>query len=58
MTYRRHRPAGTTTYRVGFTTAAKKRLAKSKRLTLTLVVTARDASGNAVTKRTTLRARR
>lgn len=50
--------AGTTTVRVGFTTAAKKQLARSKRLTLTLVVTARDASGNATTKSSTLRARR
>ncbi|MBA3383174.1 MAG: DUF4394 domain-containing protein [Actinobacteria bacterium] len=50
--------AGTTTFRVGFTTAAKEQLARSKRLTLTLVVTARDASGNTITKRSTLRARR
>lgn len=39
-------------------TAAKRQLVRSKRVTLTLVVTDRDASGNAVTKRTTLRARR
>jgi len=50
--------AGTTTYRVGFTTAAKRQLARNKSLTLTLVVTARDAAGNMVTTRTTLRARR
>ena len=50
--------AGATSFRVGFTTAAKKRYARSNRLTLTLVVTARDASGNTVTKRVRLRARR
>jgi len=50
--------AGTTTLRVRFTSAARKQLAKSQRLTLFLVVTAKDASGNSVTKRITLRARR
>lgn len=50
--------AGATTFRVGFSTAAKRRYARAKRLTLTLVVTARDAAGNTVTKRIRLRARR
>ncbi len=50
--------AGATTFRVGFTTAAKRRYARNRRLTLTLVVTARDASGNTVTKRVRLSARR
>lgn len=50
--------AGTVTYKVGFTTAAKKQYAKNKTLTLSLVVTARDASGNTVTKRLVLRAKR
>jgi len=50
--------AGSTTLRLVFTTAAKKSLAGRKTLTLTIVVTARDASGNTVTKRRTLRARR
>ena len=50
--------AGTTTLRVRFSTAAKKQLAGSQRLTLFLVVTAQDASGNSVTKRIMLRARR
>jgi len=50
--------AGAATFRVGFTTAAKRRYARSKRLTLTLVVTARDASGNSVTRRTRILARR
>jgi hypothetical protein len=50
--------AGTTSYRVGFATLAKKRYVRNKVLALSLVVTARDASGNAVTTRTTLGAGR
>ncbi len=50
--------AGTGTLRVRFSTAAKKQLAGSRRLTLSLVVTAEDAAGNPVTKRITLRASR
>ncbi len=50
--------AGTSTLRVRFTTAVKKQLGGSQRLTLFLVVTAQDASGNSVTKRIMLRARR
>ncbi|MDQ3121186.1 MAG: DUF4394 domain-containing protein [Actinomycetota bacterium] len=50
--------AGTTTLRARFTTAAKKQLAGSQRLTLFLVVTVEDASGNEATKRVILRARR
>ena len=50
--------AGPITFRVGFTTAAKKQLIRNNRLTVSLVVVARDASGNAVTKRTVLRASR
>ncbi len=50
--------AATTTIRVGFTTAAKKQYARNRNLTLSLVVTARDAAGNTVTRRTILRARR
>ncbi|MEJ7568611.1 MAG: hypothetical protein WKF41_10135 [Gaiellaceae bacterium] len=40
------------------TTAAKKQYARNRTLTLSLVVTARDAAGNTVTRRTVLRARR
>jgi len=50
--------AGSTVLKLRFTTAAKKSLAARKTLVLTIVVTARDASGNTVTKRQTLRARR
>ncbi|MBA2298763.1 MAG: DUF4394 domain-containing protein [Actinobacteria bacterium] len=50
--------AGTTSLKVGFTTAAKKQYARNRTLTLSLVVTARDAAGNTVTRRTTLRSRR
>ncbi len=50
--------AGTSTVRVRFTTAAKRELARSQRLTLFLVVTAEDAAGNEVTKRIILRAKR
>ncbi|MCP9487689.1 MAG: DUF4394 domain-containing protein [Gaiellaceae bacterium MAG52_C11] len=50
--------AGTTTFRVGFSTAAKRQYARNRTLTLSLVVTARDAAGNTVTRRTILRARR
>ncbi|MBA3244492.1 MAG: DUF4394 domain-containing protein [Actinobacteria bacterium] len=50
--------AGTTTFKVGFTTAAKKQYARNRTLTLSLVVTARDAAGNTVTRRSILRARR
>ena len=50
--------AGISTIRARFTTAAKRELAGSQRLTLFLVVTVRDASGNEATKRIILRARR
>jgi len=50
--------AGTTTLRARLTSAAKKQLAGSQRLTLFLVVTVEDASGNEATKRVILRARR
>jgi len=50
--------AGTSAVRVRFTTAAKKQLAGNQRLTLFLVVTVEDASGNEATKRIILRAKR
>ncbi|MBA2297888.1 MAG: DUF4394 domain-containing protein [Actinobacteria bacterium] len=50
--------AGTTTFKVGFTTAAKKQYARNRTLTLSLVISARDAAGNTTTRRTILRARR
>ena len=50
--------AGTTTFKVGFTTAAKNQYARNRNLTLSLVVTARDAAGNTTTRRAILRARR
>lgn len=50
--------AGMSTLRARFTTAAKKQLAGSRRLTLFLVVTVEDASGNEATKRIILRAKR
>ena len=50
--------AGSTSLRLVFTTAAKKSLARSRSLTLSVVVTARDAAGNTTTARQTLRARR
>jgi len=50
--------AGSTSLRLVFTTAAKKSLARSRSLTLSIVVSGRDAAGNTVTARQTLRARR
>lgn len=50
--------AGSTSLRLLFTTAAKKSLARSRALTLTIVVTARDGAGNTTTVRQILRARR
>ena len=50
--------AGSTSLRLAFTNGARKSLAKRKTLVLTVVVTARDVFGNAVTARQTLPARR
>ena len=49
---------GSTSLRLVFTTAAKKQLAARRTLVLTIVVTARDAAGNATTRRQTIRATR
>jgi len=50
--------AGSIPLRLVFTAGAKRSLAERKALVLTVLVTARDAFGNAVTVRQTLRARR